>query len=97
MWPILMITLAGCEQKNPVEDCEHFPRTDCCKLDSQCFDFYGAEFAFCSDANVAEGGICVQCEIEDDCKAGWLCLDNQCVDPDACYEGEPWPNKTSCN
>lgn len=94
------LLLASCG--NPVENCDNFPASDCCSENGQCFEFYGSAFPFCSEPDDPNGGTCSECRNDDDCKKGHFCYvdgnnQGQCIDPDGCYEGTPWPRKTSCN
>jgi hypothetical protein len=89
------LVLGGCGG-NPVEDCPSFPRTDCCETHSQCFEFYGGDFPICTHPNQEDGGKCEECGKNTDCKAYEVCLDGQCIDPQGCYEGTPWPATTAC-
>jgi hypothetical protein len=99
---LALLMVIGCGG-NPVEDCDNFPRTDCCTENAQCADFYDDPlFSICSRPNQEDGGVCSECGRDADCKAGWSCqVDNngfgQCIDPSACYTGTPWPGLTSCD
>lgn len=96
---VVVVGLVGCG--NPVDTCDNFPRTDCCREHGDCFEFYGPEFPICSRPEQDGGGICSECARDFDCKASQVCqVDGggwgQCIDPDACYEGTPWPDTTGC-
>lgn len=84
----LWMLVAGCG--NPVATCDHFPASDCCETNEQCFNYYGTEFAYCSKPNRPHGGVCSECAADRDCIGDAYCyLDDAfgvCRDPDTCYE-----------
>lgn len=68
----LLLPLAACG--DPVENCKEFPRSDCCTENAQCFDFYGADFPFCTASGRDIGGTCSECARDSDCPGSALCL-----------------------
>lgn len=86
--------VAGCG--SPVERCNQFPDSDCCASNAECFDYYGADYAFCNRAERDIGGTCGACNVDGDCTGDARCAvvapsgQTQCIDPDSCYDGAPF-------
>lgn len=67
---LILLLTGGC---NPVVNCPNRPDSDCCATDEQCAAAYD-DRPFCHGAELAVGGTCSECELDDDC-AGGNCVD----------------------